>query len=154
MNFKHLFVVPPHVPAAQAALQADAAAGGGTPVFITPQSLATFPGASLAVLVIWKTLGLLTPALGSSNWVPFIASLVVGVVIYLVSITANMTSQDKLVGLFLGILNSFYIALFVIGVPLTFSANPGLNPATPTTPPAVHTQQPGVAPIDGGSRSK
>jgi hypothetical protein len=150
MNLRYFFVVPPNNEAAQAAaMTAGAGAGGGagadTPVFITPQAFATFPGASLAVLIIWKTLGLVVPQVNTGYVVPFIASLIVGGLIYYMSLTATMTSKDRAVGLFLAFVNSCYLALFVIGIPLTFGMN-----APPTSQPkttaAAHVQPLAAAP--------
>ncbi len=94
----------------------------GTPVFLTVQSLVTFPGSSLAVLILWKTLGLLHAPLGASNAVPILISLGVGALIYYISLAPTMTRNDKLIGAFLALLNSCYVALFVIGVPLTIQS--------------------------------
>jgi hypothetical protein len=86
----------------------ESAAGGGqgeggtsgTPVFLTPQSLVTFPGASLAVLILWKTFGLLVPAWSTWNVVPVLLALLVGAFIYYMSITDEMTRKDMILGPF------------------------------------------------------
>lgn len=96
----------------------------GTPVFLTPQSLVTFPGASLAVLILWKIIGLIVPAWSTCNVVPITLALLVGALIYYISLTDEMTKKDKVLGAFLALLNACYVALFVIGVPLTFQQTP------------------------------
>jgi hypothetical protein len=111
--------------------------GSGTPVFLTPQSLVTFPGASLAVLILWKTIGLLIPAWSSANAVAIILALLVGALIYSMSLTEAMDKKDKILGAFLALLNACYVALFVIGVPLTFQ---NTQPAAPA-PPAAQTNK-------------
>ena len=96
-----------------------------TPVFITPQTLVTFPGASMVVLIIWRTLGLAYPPLEEMNLVPIIAALIVGALIYIVSLSKEMTLKEKLIGAFLALINAMYIALFVLGVPVTFGGAGG-----------------------------
>lgn len=97
---------------------------GGTPVFLTSQTIVTFPGASLAVLILWKMAGLVIPS-WNSNIVPIVLALIVGVIIYYVSLSDNMTRKERVLGGFLALLNSCYVALFVIGVPLTFRSAGG-----------------------------
>ena len=111
---------PPEGPVAKGPARAGEETPAETPVFITPQTLVTFPGASMVVLIIWRTLGLAFPALETMNLVPIIAALIVGVLIYLVSLTPNMTTKEKAIGAFLALINAMYIALFVLGVPVTF----------------------------------
>ncbi len=96
-----------------------------TPVFITPQTLVTFPGASMVVLILWRTLGLAYTPLETMNLVPIIAALIVGALIYLVSLSPDMTPKDKAIGAFLALINAMYIALFVLGVPVTFGGAGG-----------------------------
>jgi hypothetical protein len=112
-------------------------ASSGTPVFLTPQSLVTFPGASLAVLILWKTMSLMIPAWSGWNVVPIILSILVGALIYYMSLTDEMTRKDRVLGGFLAFLNACYVALFVIGVPLTFQTTQ--SPASP--PPAANTSK-------------
>jgi hypothetical protein len=126
MEFRDLVVAKKPMPDAPhvAAAAVGGPAGGGqdseTPVFITPQSLVTFPGASLAVLILWKVLGLLFGTWVAGNWLPVVLSLGIGALIFYLSITPNMTKRDLWLGAFLALLNSCYVALFVLGVPLTF----------------------------------
>ena len=152
MGLRSLFIAKRGTPPGQAPIVAQggvigpqpAGVGGGqqgndsgTPVFLTPQSLVTFPGASLAVLILWKILGMLVPAWSTTNAVPIVLALLVGALIYYMSLTAAMDRKDRILGAFLALLNACYVALFVIGVPLTFQNTPPAAPA----PPAAHTNK-------------
>ncbi len=133
---------PPIAPAAEAQTDRDLtpptppAEAPGTPVFLTPQSFLTFPGTSLAVLILTKTAEVVFPSIHNVHAVPVLASLVIGGVIYWASLTPDMTRKDQVIGACLAFLNSCYVALFVIGIPLTLSQ---MQESTPTPTPAAAT---------------
>jgi hypothetical protein len=87
--------------------------------FITAQAIATFPGATFAIGVLWKLTEGLVPSLKGVIWVPFVIALIIGGFIYIVAITdpqANMTTREKLIGLFIGLFNSLYLFGSVAGI--------------------------------------
>lgn len=110
----------------------------GTPVFLTPQSFITFPGSSLAVLILTKTFEVVFPSFHNVHAVPVFASLLIGAVIYWASLSPEMTRKDRVIGGCLAFLNSCYVALFVIGIPLTLNQMQGPVSAS-TTPPVATT---------------
>ncbi|MCC5611153.1 hypothetical protein LC612_31460 [Nostoc sp. CHAB 5834] len=87
-----------------------------TPVFLTPQSLASFPGASVAVNIIWNIAASIYQPLAKSPFVPIIAALVVGSFIYSQSVTDNMTKNQKIAAMFITILNSLWLAAIALGI--------------------------------------
>jgi len=88
---------------------------GSVGVFITRQSLLTFPVASTAVIVVSKVLHLVFPALGSPG-TPFFVSLIVGLFIYYISLSTSPTRRDKFEGFGIAILNSFWLAASALGI--------------------------------------
>lgn len=99
------------------AIAAEEETGKGA--FITPQSLVTFPVATLAVGVAWKSIEALKPALAGNLWVPFSISCAIGLFMYLVGITepnANLTTREKLIGAFVAVVNIFYIFASASGI--------------------------------------
>ncbi len=109
----------------------------GTPVFLTPQSFLTFPGTSLAVLILTKTAEVVFPSIHNVHAVPVLASIAIGTVIYWASLTPDMTRKDQVIGACLAFLNSCYVALFVIGIPLTLNQMEGTSPRHRATPAAT-----------------
>lgn len=89
-------------------------------VFITPESLATFPGASLAVTVVWVLIKKLAPRLGASPWVPLVASLVIGTVIFVSTISDERavprTRSKWIVAIAVALFNSLYLAASALGL--------------------------------------
>jgi hypothetical protein len=87
-------------------------------VFTTAQSLVTFPGAVAAVTTIWNVLSKVSPTtLGKENvWVPIILSLVLGLFIFLLSVTKGATWKEKLSGFGIALINSFTIAAAALGI--------------------------------------
>ncbi|HEU5115615.1 MAG TPA: hypothetical protein VFT74_02960, partial [Isosphaeraceae bacterium] len=72
-----------------------------------------------------------------------LASILIGGVIYWASLTPDMTRKDQVIGGCLAFLNSCYVALFVIGIPLTLSqmetSAPNTAPPPAATAPTVPT---------------
>jgi hypothetical protein len=87
-------------------------------VFTTAQSLVTFPGAVAAVTTVWNVLSKVSPTtLGKENvWVPIILSLVLGLFIFLLSVTKGATWKEKLSGFGIALINSFTIAAAALGI--------------------------------------
>src|SRR5215831_4432936 len=119
MAFRDLFIARTKVALPGLAVAAAAAPEASTGVFITPQSLAAFPGASLAVTVIWLLAKRLVPSIGSSPWVPFIASFV-GAVIFVFTVSdakaAPETRRQWVVAIAIAVFNSLYLAASALGL--------------------------------------
>jgi hypothetical protein len=90
-----------------------------TGVFITPQSLMTFPVATAAISFIWKGMGALFPHLDGSLWIPAITSLVFGAFTFYVGVSdpkTKLTKRDLIIGAFVAIINSFYLFASTVGI--------------------------------------
>jgi hypothetical protein len=85
-------------------------------VFTTAQSLITFPGAVAAVTTVWKVIGTVHPPYATNNKVVVVLSLVVGLLIYLLSVTQDSTWKERLASLGIAIINSMTIAAAVLGI--------------------------------------
>lgn len=103
MKLRDLFVV-------------KASRGNDTPVFVTPQSIVTFPIASLAVNVIWRVLAALVPAWGASQIVAVIIAFVIGLFIFAISIDWNAPLRDRLIALGIAVINCFFLAASALGI--------------------------------------
>jgi hypothetical protein len=102
--------------AAPGVTPANAPAGDSVGVFITAQSLVTFPVASAVVSVVSQVFQAVVPILKDSNLVPLIAAFVVGLLVYAISITKQMTSREKLIGLVIAVINCFFLAASALGI--------------------------------------
>jgi len=85
-------------------------------VFISAQSLITFPGATAAVTTIWKVLGKLDGRLEKSVYVPVIAAIVIGLLIYLLSVSKGTSWRQKIVDLGIALINSATVAAAALGI--------------------------------------
>jgi hypothetical protein len=86
-------------------------------VFTTAQSLVTFPGAVAAVTTIWKVIGTMYPAFGSANKVvPVVLALIIGILIYLTSVSKGTTLKQKSAEVGIAVINSFTIAAAALGI--------------------------------------
>lgn len=88
-------------------------------VFITPQSLATFPVATAAVGIVWKVIETLVPAWKGALAVPAVIALVLGALLFFISITdpdAKRTPRDIVIGLVVAIINSCYLFASAVGI--------------------------------------
>lgn len=102
-------------------------------VFITGQSLMTFPVATTAILVVWKVIESLMPAWKGWLWIPAILALLLGAFFIFVSLSdpkAEKTSQALVTAIVVGTINACY--LFASATGILGSVNVG-NPPTPTT---------------------
>lgn len=95
------------------------AAGETKGVFITPQAIVTFPVATFVVALFWKVSEVLWPSTRGLLLLPMVISFIVGGFICWVGITdpqANMSSRDKVVAVFVGLVNSVYIFSSTVGI--------------------------------------
>jgi len=121
MDFRSLFVAKAQRQSPKDLIVAAAAdAVGSTGIFISPQSLAAFPGASLVVTVVWALVRKLAPVVGGSPWVPFTVSLVVGAVIFLLTISeraaAPKSTSQWIISVAVALFNSLYLAASALGL--------------------------------------
>lgn len=131
MNWRRLFnigipVTPKRIRGEARTISAEAETGKG--VFLTPQSLVTFPGSTFAVGLLWKVIITLMPAWKDSLFVPFFLSLGIGLLVYLVAITEpniTQTRRDRVIGSFVALVNTFYIFASVTGISLATNSSGG-----------------------------
>ena len=93
--------------------------GSAKGVFITPQSLVTFPIATTVISIIWKVLGTLFPSIDGSLWIPACTSLMFGAFIFYVGISdpkAKTTRRDVIIGAVVAVVNSFYLFASSVGI--------------------------------------
>lgn len=100
-------------------LPAAAEPAQAVPSFITPASLVTVSGGTAAVTLLWQVSKLLVGKSAGSPWVPFVISVLVGTVIYLISIQdkkVQATMEEKVVGMFIGFVNSMVLFAAAVGI--------------------------------------
>lgn len=117
---------PPEMDAAapKAVVQdSPAAPGAGTPhavpAFITPASLITVSGGTAGVTLLWQVAKMLGGSAAESPWVPFGISLVIGTLIYVLSVQdakVKATTSEKIVGIFVGFMNSMVLFAAAVGI--------------------------------------
>lgn len=86
------------------------------PVFVSRESVITFPVASLVVTMIWKVIKAAFPFWGASTYTPLIIAFAVGLFIYYISIKDNMSKRNKRIALGIAIINSFFLAAGALGI--------------------------------------
>jgi hypothetical protein len=95
------------------------ASGTSTGVFITPQSLTSFPVATGVVTAVWALAQHLT-SWGQATWVPLVLSLVVGGVIFLINTSvpsaAPKSTSDWLIAISVAMLNSLFLCSASLGI--------------------------------------
>jgi hypothetical protein len=104
MSLRDLFVAKP------------SRTSGDTPVFVTPQSIVTFPIASLAVNVIWRVLAVLVPSAAGSQLVAVIIAFVIGLFIYAISVDWTASLRERLIALGIALINCFFLAASALGI--------------------------------------
>jgi hypothetical protein len=120
MNWKQLFNIPypaPRIRGEPVAIAASQDASKG--VFITSQSLITFPVATLAVGLITRIVATLHPVWQKNLYVPLIVSVIIGLFIYYIGTSdpkAKLTTRDKVVALFIALINTAYLFAAVTGI--------------------------------------
>lgn len=88
-----------------------------TPVFVTEQSLVTFPVATLVVSVIYRVLGVLVPAWANNLGVGVVIAFIVGLAIYVLSVNwATDTLEQKIKALIVAAINCFFLAAAALGL--------------------------------------
>lgn len=90
--------------------------GGQVGVFVTLQSVVTFPVATAAVTTIWKVLGTVQPSWNSSKLVPLIIALVIGLLIYLATVSHGTDFRQKILEAGVAFINTFTIAAAALGI--------------------------------------
>ncbi len=103
-------------PAASLVVNADVKDVDKVGIFTTPQSLITFPGAAAGVTTIWKVLGEVDPRWGEARLVPVVLALLIGLLIYLTSVTRSAGWRQRLGELGIALVNSFTIAAAALGI--------------------------------------
>ena len=92
-----------------------------TGVFLTPQSLVTFPVASAVVAVVWKVLGSVFPGWGETRITLLVVAALVGALIYMISETTRQTPKDRVVAVAIAVLNTFFLAASALGIDVVTS---------------------------------
>jgi hypothetical protein len=85
-------------------------------VFVTSQSLLTFPAASFTVVVIWKVVARVFPGLEGFVALPLVIAFLVGGLIYYISITPKMSGREKVIALGVAFINCFILAASALGI--------------------------------------
>jgi len=87
--------------------------------FLTPQTLMTFPGATMVIGVVWKVVESLMPSWEGDLLVPAAISLAIGGFIYFVGVTdpdARMTKRDMAIGAVIACFNTVYLFAVTTGI--------------------------------------
>ena len=95
----------------------------GIGVFITEQSIVSFPVASGVVLTISNVLKRIFPLLPSSDLLILLIAFVVGFVIFLISLVVSDKQPKPLeiiIRFFIAIFNSFFLAAAALGIDYSF----------------------------------
>ena len=85
-------------------------------VFITPQSLLTFPVAAGFIRVAWELVSLFNQNFSDNIIVPTIISVFVGLVIYLISIRDDMNLKEHLIAVAITLMNTVLLLASVLGI--------------------------------------
>lgn len=102
-------------------------------VFTTAQSLATFSGSTAAVTTIWLVVGKLLPGWGAESIiVPLIISFIIGIIIYIGTVSRGMGIKQKIIEFAVAIINSFIIAAAATGL-TNFNPTPSTTENKPNT---------------------
>ncbi len=121
VGFRDLFNVTTHQTVVQATPgAAPPAQDQSQGVFLTPQSLATFPGATAAGLLIWRVVDVLHPAWASVIWVPFVIALILGAFIWWIGVSdpnADQSARYKITTAGIALLNTLQIFASLLGLP-------------------------------------
>jgi len=95
---------------------APAGATVSTGVFVTRESLMTFPVASGVVLVIWRVLGAVIPSWAEAKPVALVVSFAVGFLVYLISVPENPTKRRLTEIRIIAVLNCFFLTATALGL--------------------------------------
>jgi len=106
-------------PAPAAAVAAATTTPSAVPSFITPASLASVSGGTAVVTLLWQVSKILVGGAASTHWIPFVCALLVGGVIYWMSIgdkNVRMEMKDKVIGIFIAFVNSMVLFTAALGI--------------------------------------
>ena len=92
-----------------------------SPVFLTAQSLVSFPGAALAINILWHLIAVINSDFARHGAIPIAIAFLIGAVIYLISINQSMSRRDKLIGVVVAIINSAWLGLNALGISIVNS---------------------------------
>ena len=111
-------IIPPDPNTANVVVNATPSPGSPqVGIFTTPQSLVTFPVATAAVTTIWKVLGAVYEPWNSNNkLVPLFIALIIGLLIYLATVSQGASLKQKLIEAGVAIINTFTIAAAALGI--------------------------------------
>lgn len=87
-----------------------------TGVFLTSQSLLTFPVATSVVTMLWKLCGQIDISLEQHREIPIILALLIGAFIYYMSQSAATDKKGKIMEIVTAFLNSMMIAAASLGI--------------------------------------
>lgn len=110
-------IIPANPAPANPVVNATPTAGNSqVGVFVTLQSVVTFPVATAAVTTIWKVLGTVYPSWSNEKLVPLIIALVVGLFIYIATVSQGAALRQKILEAGVAIINTFTIAAAALGI--------------------------------------
>jgi hypothetical protein len=120
VGFLRKLTIARQLPRKGQAIPTAAGSEAGAAVFLTPQSIVTFPVASVVVSVLWKLASAFWPIAGKSPWVPLIIAIVIGTIIFAISLSDNatkpQTGRQWFVAIGLGTVNSLFLAASALGL--------------------------------------
>lgn len=99
-----------------AAENAPVTPANGPGVFLTHQSVITFPVASAFVTIIWQVLGRVYPEWQHNDLVPLVIALLVGSVLYWQSNPPTNSVRNHVLTIFYALLNAFTLAAAALGI--------------------------------------
>ena len=88
----------------------------GTGVFLTHQSVITFPVASAIVTIIWQVLSRVQPAWQHNDLVPLVIALLVGSLLYWQGNPTVTNTRERILTIFYALLNAFTLAAAALGI--------------------------------------
>jgi len=136
-------VKPENVPANPIVNATPAPGAKQVGVFTTAQSLLTFSGSTAAVTTVWAVLGKIEPDWGANSLiVPLIISLIIGLLIYIGTVSRGLGFRQKVIEFGVAIINTFTIAAAAMGLS-------GINTPTNTN----NTNTAVVSPANGNSNT-
>lgn len=97
-------------------------------VFVTPQSITTFAGATGVVTLLWRSAGALHPGWESNPRVAFVCALVIGLLIYVLNETdptnTSKSARDRLVNLAIAFINTLVLYSATVGATAVVTGTP------------------------------
>lgn len=85
------------------------------PVFITSQSITSFPVASSVVMIIWQAIGEIFPW-GRSHYVLMVIAFGIGILLYFIGMSEKMSTKQKRISFFISLVNSFFLMASAMGI--------------------------------------